>query len=330
MSRNDLHKKVGEFISPVHAILKIEETVDESLQHIRKQPLGDKIFYFYAVDEQDRLKGVVSTRNLLISKPEVKIEQITETPVISVRADQTLREAMETLTQHRLLAVPVIDDEGRLLGIIDIQFYLDEAVDVAKARRSSTDLFQVLGLSLEDEVGAKTGWQIYKTRMPWIFCNMIGGISCAIISRIFELVLLEFIILAMFIPLVLTLSESISMQSMTYSLQLLHRPKISRRRIFYRIATEWRMVLLLATTCALIVGGVSLLWGGGYPPTLSIAVGILLSVTITGTLGAAIPLILHARKLDPKVAAGPVVLMFADVITTTIYLGLATLFLLHL
>jgi len=165
--------------------------------------------------------------------------------------------------------------------------------------------------------------------MPWIFCNMIGGFACAIISRIFELVLLDVIILAMFIPLVLTLSESISMQSLTYSLQLLNRPKISRNRILSRIAKEWKMVLFLALTCGIIVGGVSLFWGGGFPPAFSIAIGIILSVTITGTLGAAIPLILHSRQLDPKVAAGPVVLMFADVITTTIYLGLSTLLLLH-
>jgi magnesium transporter len=89
------------------------------------------------------------------------------------------------------------------------------------------------------------------------------------------------------------------------------------------------MVTFLALTCGVIVGGVSLLWGGGLPPALSIAIGIILSVTITGTLGAAIPLVLHSRKLDPKVAAGPVVLMLADVITTLIYLGLSTLWLLQ-
>jgi magnesium transporter len=324
MSRNDLHRKVGEFISPVHTTLKMSQRVEDAMMHIRKQLLDDKIFYFYAVDEDQHLKGVVSTRNLLLSDPGKKIDEITESSVVAVRADQTLRQAMEVLTKNRLLAIPVIDNEGRLLGIIDIQLYMDEAVDVAQARRSSTDLFQVLGLTLEDGKGVKTTWQIYRTRMPWIFCNMIGGFACAIISRVFELVLLEVIILAMFIPLVLTLSESISMQSMTYSLQLLSRPKLTRKRVLFQIVEEWKMVFLLAITCGLIVGGMSFLWGGGAPPAFAIATGIFLSVTITGTLGAAIPLILHSRKLDPKVAAGPVVLMFADVITTLIYLGLST------
>lgn len=323
MSRNDLHRKVGDFISPVSHVLYDTQTVNEALADIRKNPTHEKIFYFYVVDHYQRLKGVVSTRSLLLSQPMEKIQNITETNVISVHADQSLKEAMEKLTNFRLLAVPVIDEESRLIGIIDIQLYLDEAVDVAQARRSSTDLFQILGFSIE-EGKARSVWGTYRTRMPWIFCNMIGGIACAIISRVFEIVLLEVIILAMFIPLVLTLSESISMQSMTYSLQLLRRPKISRKRISNRIFTEWRMVSLLAITCGFIVGGISLLWGGGIRPALSIASGILLSVTITGTLGGAIPLFLHARKLDPKVAAGPVVLMLADVITTSIYLGLST------
>jgi len=323
MSRNDLHKKVGDFISPVQTTVKMDHTVEEALQEIRKHRVDEKIFYFYVVDEERHLKGVVSTRSLLLSPAKRRIHEIFDDHIIYISEDHTLREAMELLTSHRLLALPVVDKEERLLGIIDIQLYLEEAVDVAKAKRSSTDLFQVLGLSLE-EGKTRSTWFSYKSRMPWIFCNMIGGIACAIISRVFELVLLEVILLAMFIPLVLTLSESISMQSMTYSLQIIHRPKISWRRILYRILTEWKMVFLLALTCGGIVGGLSLFWGEGYHPALAIAAGIILSVTISGVVGAAIPLLLHARKLDPKVAAGPVVLMFADVITTTIYLGLST------
>jgi len=323
MSQKNLQNKVGDFILPVSAIIRVDFTIGEALNAIRKQKITEKIFYFYVIDQEKHLKGVVSTRSLLLSPHEKKIHEILEDRIVSISASHTLKEAMEMLTEHRLLALPVVDEQNCLLGIVDIQLYLDEAIDVAKARRSSTDVFQVLGLSLE-EGRAKSYWQIYKIRMPWIFCNMIGGIACAVISRVFEVVLLEVILLAMFIPLVLTLSESISMQSMSYSLQILHRPKISLKRIFYRIVSEWKMVFFLGITCGLIVGSLSLLWGDGWHPAVAIASGIIISVTITGTLGAAIPLILHAQKLDPKVAAGPVVLMFEDVITTAIYLGLAT------
>ena len=322
-SKHDLKKKVGDFLSPIETTILMNQTIEEALANLRKHKLTKKIFYFYVVDTEKRLKGVVSTRSLLLNPPEKKIQDIFEDHVISISADHTLREALQLLTNHRLLAIPVVDYDERLLGIVDVQLYMEEVVDVAKAKRSSTDLFQVMGLTLEEGRGLST-WQIYRSRMPWIFCNMIGGFACAIISRIFELVLVRVIILAMFIPLVLTLSESISMQSMTYSLQLLNRPKVSVRRIFYRIFSEWKMVFLLAITCGSIVGGVSLAWGEGWHPAFAIGSGILISVTISGTIGAAIPLLLHAKRLDPKVAAGPVVLMFADVITTAIYLGLST------
>lgn len=323
MSKKDLMRQVGDFITPVKTTVRFNHTVEEALSYIRRHPINEKIFYFYVVDRENSLKGVVSTRNLLLSAPDQKIHEILEADVISISASHTLREAMEILTAHRLLALPVVDEDNHLLGIVDVQLYLEEAVDVVKARHASSDLFQILGLKLEEGKRAST-WLTYRTRMPWIFCNMIGGILCAIISRIFEAVLVQVIMLAMFIPLVLSLSESISMQSMSYSLQMLSRPRVSKRRISHRIFSEWRMVALLGLTCGTIVGLLSLFWGDGVPPALSIAVGIVLSVTITGTVGAATPLILHARKLDPKVAAGPVVLMLADVITTVIYLGLST------
>lgn len=327
MSKNDLHRKVGEFISPVRTIVRIDQTVDQALTNIRAHHTDDKIFYVYVVDDEGLLKGVVSTRNLLLSSSDRKIQDIFEEQVISISSEHTLRAAMEILAAHRLLALPVVDLQKRLLGIIDIQLCMDDVVDVAKAKRSSTDLFQVLGLNLEED-HHPSAWKMYKARMPWIFCNMVGGISCAIISNVFELVLLEVILLAMFIPLVLTLSESISMQSMTYSLQILQRGKISWRRTLLHLMTEWKMLILLAITCGLVVGGLSLFWGEGVRPGLAIGAGIFISVTISGLVGAAIPLVLHANKLDPKVAAGPVVLMLADVITTAIYLGLSTWWLL--
>ncbi|MBS0630008.1 MAG: magnesium transporter [Verrucomicrobia bacterium] len=327
MNLTNLQQKVSDFISPVKTTLSVDHTVDDALAHIRKQQLDDQIFYLYVIDQQACLKGVVSTRNLLLSPAESKIEHILEDTIVSISSEHSLQQAKEILTQHRLLAVPVVDGQNRFLGVIDIQLYLGETVDINKAKTNSTDLFQLLGLHLEESKPRST-WLFYRTRMPWIFCNMVGGIACAIISRVYEMVLLEVILLAMFIPLVLTLSESISMQSMTYSLQLIHRPKVSFKRYMSQILSETKMVSLLALTSGLIVGGLSLLWREGWRPPIAIAAGIIISVTISGAIGAAMPLLLHARKLDPKVAAGPVVLMLADVITTTIYLGISTWWLL--
>jgi magnesium transporter len=326
MIKNHLQRKVGEFVSKIDLLIRQDQSVGEVLSIIRQEAAQDKIFYFYVIDAAHRLQGVVSTRNLLLSPSTTPISSIMEDRVISILADQTLQEAMETLSNYRLLAIPVVDREGKLLGTIDIQLYIEEAIDLAKGRRATSDLFQMLGITIEE--GKRSPWQIYKMRMPWLFCNMIGGIACAIISRVFSLVLSKVLLLAFFIPLVLTLSESVSMQSMSYSLQLLHRPRITNRRIFYQILLDSKIVIWLALSCGIAVGAISLFWGNGIDPALAILAGIVISVACSGAIGTGIPLLLHAKKLDPKVAAGPIVLTLADIITTTLYLSLSTAWLL--
>ncbi|NRA90678.1 MAG: magnesium transporter [Simkaniaceae bacterium] len=326
MTEKDLNKPLRDFIVPVRTTIHVEHTVAEALKYLRDKHITDEIIYIYVVDENRKLIGVVPTRRLLLTEPDVYINEIMSTNLISLRGDQTLQEAMEFLETHHLLALPVVDDQNHLLGVIDVGIYLEEKIDVASARHRS-DIFQMIGMYIEE--GKKPSpWQGYRSRMPWIFCNMFGGFACAVISRVFELVLAKVLLLAMFIPLVLTLSESISMQSMTQSMQLL---KKKHRRWSYTIGSlvrEWQIVALLAITSGVIVGTVSLLWGDGITPGLTITFGIMCSVYITSTIGSAVPLILHSRKWDPRVAAGPVVLMFADVITTLIYLTLGTWWLL--
>ena len=326
MAHTDYSKPVKEFAIPVHTFLYETQTISEALESLRKRKIDEKIIYFYVVNEEGELQGVVPTRTLLLKDSGRKIKDVMMRSVVRVREDQSLEEAMEILTSQKLLALPVVDAKQRLKGIIDVQLYLEESFDIANARHSS-DVFQILGLTLE-EGKHKGPWKSYRIRMPWIVCNMAGGIACAIISFFYKDVLARVVLLAMFIPLILTLSESISMQSMTQSLHFLRQPRISFKRIIQRVLLEGRMAILLAATCSVVVGLLSLLWDGGLGASLTIAVSLFFGVSISACVGASIPLILHAKSLDPKVASGPVVLMFADVITTMIYLSLGTWWLL--
>ena len=322
MTEKDLTRPLRDFIAPVRTTIHVEHTIEEALRYLRDKHITDEIIYIYVVDEERKLIGVVPTRRLLLAEPKTPITDIMSSHLISLKGDQTLQEAVEFLETHHLLALPVVDDKNHLLGVIDVGLYLEEKIDVASSRRRS-DIFQMIGMYLEE--GKKPSpWHGFRSRMPWIFCNMFGGFACAIISRIFELVLAKVLLLAMFIPLVLTLSESISMQSMTQSMQLLKKNHRSWKYTFGALFREWQVVALLAVTSGIIVGTVSILWGDGIVPGFVITFGIMASVYMTSTIGSTIPLLLHNRKWDPRVAAGPVVLMFADVLTTLIYLSLGT------
>jgi magnesium transporter len=326
MKETDLYKKVADFIDPLGVCLHANSTVEGTLIELRKTEIADKISYLYVVDDEHKLVGIVPTRRLLFCKPEQKIQDIMDFSVIRIKNDQTLKDAMEIFANHNLLALPVVDKDNKLLGTIDVQMYMEESFDVADAQHRR-DIFQLIGITIEEKKKFSL-WKQYRLRMPWLFCNIFAGIICAIISRINEAVLAKFLLLAMFIPLVLTLSESTSMQSMTQSLQFLRRPRFSWKIALSMAFKEWQVMLLIALSCGFLVGGVSLFWGDGLIASLTISIGILIGVTTSISFGIMMPIVLHTTRLDPKVASGPVVLMFADVITTLIYLSIASWWLL--
>lgn len=318
----DLEKPIGEFITPIEAYLNINDRIEDALKKIRTQLSSEKIMYFYAVDDEGRLIGTLSTRRLLLADPTCFVGEVVQEKFIFLVSNQTLEEAMNLFEKHHLLALPVLDENGKLLGALNVGLYIDGSFNVADARHRR-DVFQIMGLSVE--TGKKASiFQDYRFRMPWLFCNMISGFICALIASANEAVLNEFLLLAMFIPLVLTLSESVSMQSMTQSLQFLRRPKITLRYICLQVKREWGIVFLIALSSSIIVGLFSVIWGDGIVPSLVIGFGILFSVIFSAGFGIIFPIFIHKTKLDPKVASGPVVLMFADALTTFVYLTAAS------
>lgn len=322
----NLQRPIKECITPINFSLQGDDTIEKALFELQGKHLEHKIIYFYVVDKENKLLGIVPTRKLLLSSPSTLIKHIMDHSVIRINCDQTLLEALEVLEKNRLLALPVVDEKGKLLGLIDIQSYMQEAYNLSDTKIRS-DIFQLMGLTIQE--GKKQSiFYGYRLRMPWIFCNMFGGLTCAIISRFHEEVLAKVLLLAFFIPLVLTLSESVSMQSMTQSLQTIRKPKTSKKSLLLNSLKEWKTVFLISLTSGLIIGSLSLLWGDGLKPSLTIGIGIFISVIISSFFGTITPILLHARSLDPKVASGPVVLTVADILTTLIYLTLASWWLL--
>lgn len=321
MSRNDLSKEVKECLSTVDTILFLDDTIEEGLCKLRQNKTSDNIVYFYVVDGSRNLVGVVPARKLLLTEPTMPISQIVHKDLVRLKENDSLGKALELFEKHKLLALPVVNDEGLFLGAIDLKSYVDDHTVHQK------DLFQALGYTLE-ESKKKSLFGNYLTRMPWLFCNMFSGIICAIISRIHQEVLSEFLLFAFFIPLVLTLSESVSMQSMTQSLHFLRSPKLSWFTSFKKILSETKLVILIAISSGIIIGLVSLLWKDGPLPSFTIGIGITLSVIASSLFGISMPLLFHKIRLDPKIASGPVVLMIADILTTLFYLSLASWWLL--
>ena len=240
--------------------------------------------------------------------------------VIAVPAQATVLDACEFFLLHRFLAFPVVDAAGRLVGAIDVELYTDELRELGGG--INDDLFQLIGVHLARRRQPGTV-AAFRTRFPWLVCNIAGGIIAAMLSGLFLKNLAQAVALAIFIPVVLALAESVSIQSVSLSLQLLHGQPPSWGLIVRKLRRELKVGFLLGAAGGLVVGGAALAWLGEPRLALSLWGGIAAGVTASAVLGASLPNLLHRFRLDPQVAAGPIVLAAADLITLLCYFNVA-------
>jgi len=310
--------------------LRLGETVGEALAALRRSPRpAARIVYFYVVDDEDCLKGVIPAKSLLLSQPEARVDDIMLRQVIAIPAGATVLDACEFFVLHRFLAFPVVDAGRHLLGVIDVELYTDELHDLGGSGTPGDDLFQLIGVHLararqRDPVSA------LRTRFPWLLCNMTGGIAAALLcgffhDHSFRDQLERFAALALFIPVVLALAESVSIQSVSLAEQVLRGEPPSWRLILQKLRIEFMVGVLMGGAAGLLVGLAALAWLGLSKLSLALCVleGIAAGVTVAAVLGTIVPNVLHRFKLDPRVASGPIVLALTDVITLVCYFSAA-------
>lgn len=301
--------------------LHVNQTVAEGLDTIRKNPPKERVIYFYVVDDDDRLKGVVPTRRLLLNEPATPIADIMVRHIVTISARATVLDACEQFTMHRLLAFPVVDDDRRVLGIVDVELYTSELEEIDRSERNDY-LFQLIGVHLAESQLASP-WKSFAGRFPWLLCNIAGGILAALISGIFEQDLQKTVALALFIPVVLALAESVSIQSVSLTLQLLQGQHPTLRTLLPKLRREAMVGVLLGLASGTVVGLVALVWLRDPLVMLCVLGGIAGGVTAAAVVGVTMPNVLHIFSRDPQVAAGPVALASTDMITLLVYFLLA-------
>jgi magnesium transporter len=300
--------------------LRADETVEQALADVRVQQPEGRIIYFYVMDDEDRLAGVVPTRRLLLSPPERTISELMATSVVTLQSTATVREACELFLAHKFLAFPVLHDE-RMLGIVDVEVFA-EGIDDLERTKQQEDLFQLLGmhLSAAQQVSPLAG---FTSRFPWLLCNIGGGILAAILTSAFEPLLGRIVALALFVPVLLGLSESVAIQSVTLALHLCHGQRPTLASLWPRLRRELLTGVLLGIACSLIVALVCLAWRREAGVALSLIAGIGLGIAGSATFGFFLPYALRVLQRDPQVAAGPIALVFADMLALTIYFSVA-------
>jgi magnesium transporter len=320
VTETNLNDPVSQHMRTEVARLHVDQTVGEALVAIRQSATRARIVYFYVVGDDDRLKGVIPSRALLLAEPEVRIADLMIKSVIAIRAEATVLDACEFFVLHRFLAFPVVDADRRLVGAIDVELYTDELRDLGGGL--SDDMFQLIGVHLA-WARQLNPLSAFRRRFPWLMCNITGGILAAFLSGIFQAEIEKLVALALFIPVVLALAESVSIQSLSITLQILHGKPTSWPLILKQVFRELRVGLLLGAASGLVLAMVAFVWREQLPLAGSVFGGIVGGVTAAAVFGAATPNLLRRLRLDPQVAAGPVVLAITDVITLVCYFNLA-------
>ena len=298
--------------------LHADDTVGHALDSIlARQPEG-RIIYFYVADAAGRLIGVVPTRRLLLSPRDRPLTDIMVKQVIVIPQSATVLEACEFFVLHKLLAFPIVDDDRRMIGLVDVDLYTKELSDLDR-RDDSENLFQLIGVHLSEAQQASPVTS-FRLRFPWLIANIVGGIIAALLAGQYEVELERAVALALFIPVVLALAESVCIQSVSLALQS-QRP--TWRSLLNRLSSELFTGLMLGLACGTLVAIAALIWMRQFSVSLCVLGGIGGGVTAAAVIGLAMPNVLRLLRRDPHVAAGPIALALADMATLLIYLNLA-------
>lgn len=319
------NEPIGKFASRDFTALSRNLTVADALGQIRERGVAQQIIYFYVVDADQRLVGVVPTRRLLASSPAAHLSEIMIARVITIPETATVLEACEMFLLHKFLAFPVVTAERRLVGVVNVGMFTEETLGLSE-RAHMDEVFERIGFRVAELQNASP-FKSFRIRFPWLGATLGGGICCALLAGFYETTLATSIILAFFLTLVLGLSESVTAQSVTVTVEALRGRTPDRVWLLRALRKEFITALMLGGACALIVCAVAWIWRQHTAAALVIGGSIATSMLAACLIGLVVPATLHRFKLDPKIAAGPVSLAMADILTLLVYLNLARLML---
>ncbi|MEC4888831.1 MAG: magnesium transporter [Nitrospira sp.] len=301
-----------------------DATAQEAIRRLQQATDAEMVFYIYVTDKDEHLVGVLSLRQLLTVPPATPLKNLMARDVISVAVDMDQEEVARQVASYNLLAIPVVEKDGRLVGIITV----DDVVDVIR-EEATEDMLKMAGAIEEDSVSKSSSFGAAKVRLPWLFTNLIGSLLSGAILWYFRLTIQEVVAIVSFIPVIAAMGGNVGLQSSTLIIRGLATGLVELtdvRSVFFR---EVRIGLLMGLACGIMLTIVGWAWHQAF---LGMVVGasLIIAFLVSTSMATIMPVILKRMGVDPAVAAGPFVTTANDITGITIYLSLATLFLEHL
>jgi magnesium transporter len=327
----DFNSSIVEHARKDFPLLDAKMSVAEALDRIRREGVGERVIYFFAIDEEERLVGVLPTRRLLTAPLETRLEEIMVRRVVAIPASATVLEACEFFVLYKFFAFPVVDRARRVIGVVDVSLFAEEMLEMGEREdekrtvaQVADDVFEALGFRLAQVRGASPR-RVFRYRFPWLLATVGAGTACALLAGFFETTLAGSLVITFFLTMVLGLNESVSMQSMTLTIQALRANTLTRSWFLHNLRRELATALLLGMALGILVGAIVLIWRHDLKGAAVVGTSIAVSLVTACLFGFSVPSLLHGLKLDPKIAAGPVTLAVTDFCALAFYFSLAWL-----
>ena len=288
----------------------------EAIYALQDQEDAEMVFYLYTLDDDARLTGVISLRDLVTTPGDTMLKDIMSKNIQAVRPETDQEEVARIVSQYNFLAVPVVDSEEHLLGIITV----DSIVDVIR-EEATEDFLQLAGAGKDREILLKSSWENARVRLPWLFASWVGGILAAFIIGVFDGLLENAIALAAFIPVIIGMGGNVGTQSSTIIVRGLATGRVSFENSIKVLLKEMRVGLILGLLYGVLLGVFAIFQFIDTSPLLGLVVGlsICISMILAATIGSLVPLVLNRFEIDPAIATGPFVTTAIDIIGVTFY-----------
>ncbi len=300
-------------------------TVKEAIEKLQDAEDYEMVFYVYVTDEHNHLVGVLSLRQLLTVPPSTQLGSIMSTNVMRVRTDMDQEEVAEIVAKYNILAIPVVDDQGKLLGLITV----DDVIDVMRDE-ATEDILRMAGTTEEEMLLGYKSLQIAKLRLPWLLTTLIGGVVTGTLMWYFKATLQEAIMLISFIPVITGMGGNVGSQTSTILVRGFATGRIDfsmLRRVFLK---ELRVGLIMGLVCGFTIAAVATIWHQNVYFGVVVGVAMVTAITLAACMGVLVTAFFKKVGIDPAIASSPIVQTVNDITGILIYFSTATLFLPYL
>jgi magnesium transporter len=313
-------KTAGRIMNPNVFALREDLTVGEAITEMQIHRDVEMVFYLYVVDERRHLVGVVSLRRLLLVSPETPLKRIMTSDLITARVDTYQEEVARQVAAYNLLAIPVVDEENKLVGIITV----DDVIDVIK-EEATEDINRLAGVA-GDERAFTPAMESLRKRLPWLGVNLVTAFLAAAVVALFEGTIDLFPVLAIFMPIVAGMGGNAGTQTLTVVVRGIALGELtwsnSRKALLKEVAVGLGNGVALGIVAALVV------WATRGNPVLGVVLGLamIINMFVAAAAGTLVPLGLRAANVDPALASSVFITTMTDVFGFFSFLGLATIF----